>query len=122
MVSLWRCLPPACYSSRCGREAAAVSCLRACCLTAGLGSGSTFQMIAVFRQITLYNASTARRGAMSEAQREAGDGYLRSVLSLPLLAYGRLLLFQKAFGASLALTGSPVGIIFCCLHRLRPAY
>ncbi|ENO1450035.1 nitrate/nitrite transporter NarU, partial [Salmonella enterica] len=40
-------------------------------LTAGLGSGSTFQMIAViFRQITLYNVKL-RGGSDEQAQREA---------------------------------------------------
>lgn len=100
-------------------------------LTAGLGSGSTFQMIAViFRQITLYNVKL-RGGSDEQAQREAvtdtaaalgfisaigavGGFFIQSVwhlFGLDRLAGGRhenLLLF---YIACVLLTGWSTGVV-----------
>ncbi|EAN9354369.1 NarK family nitrate/nitrite MFS transporter [Salmonella enterica] len=80
-------------------------------LTAGLGSGSTFQMIAViFRQITLYNVKL-RGGSDEQAQREA-EAVTDTAAALGFIsAIGAVggFFIPKAFGTSLALTGSPVG-------------
>ena len=70
-------------------------------LTAGLGSGSTFQMIAViFRQITI-DSVKKRGGTDEQAQHEA-------VTDSAIGAIGGFFI-PKAFGTSLAMTGSPVG-------------
>ncbi len=64
-------------------------------LTAGLGSGSTFQMIAViFRQITLYNVKL-RGGSDEQAQREAVTDTAAAPVLSPLLALWAASLFQK---------------------------
>lgn len=78
-------------------------------LTAGLGSGSTFQMIAViFRQITIYRMKM-KGGSdeqVSERSRHRNGG--GSGLYLSHRRSGRLFIPQ-AFGMSLNMTGSPVG-------------
>ena len=68
-------------------------------LTAGLGSGSTFQMISViFRKLT-----------MDRVKAEGGSDE-RAMLGF-ISAIGAIggFFIPKAFGSSLALTGSPVG-------------
>ncbi|RIQ01843.1 NarK family nitrate/nitrite MFS transporter [Salmonella enterica] len=78
-------------------------------LTAGLGSGSTFQMIAViFRQITLYNVKL-RGGSDEQAQREAVTDTAAALGFISAIGAVGGFVIPKAFGTSLALTGSPVG-------------
>ncbi|EKZ8771941.1 nitrate/nitrite transporter [Salmonella enterica] len=78
-------------------------------LTAGLGSGSTFQMIAViFRQITLYNVKL-RGGSDEQAQREAVTDTAAALGFISAIGAVGGFFIPKAFGTSLALTGSPVG-------------
>ncbi|EAW4778083.1 NarK family nitrate/nitrite MFS transporter [Salmonella enterica] len=78
-------------------------------LTAGLGSGSTFQMIAViFRQITLYNVKL-RGGSDEQAQREAVTDTAAALGFISSIGAVGGFFIPKAFGTSLALTGSPVG-------------
>ncbi|ELR0390835.1 NarK family nitrate/nitrite MFS transporter [Salmonella enterica] len=78
-------------------------------LTAGLGSGFTFQMIAViFRQITLYNVKL-RGGSDEQAQREAVTDTAAALGFISAIGAVGGFFIPKAFGTSLALTGSPVG-------------
>ncbi|EDI3172580.1 nitrate/nitrite transporter [Salmonella enterica subsp. enterica serovar Muenchen] len=78
-------------------------------LTACLGSGSTFQMIAViFRQITLYNVKL-RGGSDEQAQREAVTDTAAALGFISAIGAVGGFFIPKAFGTSLALTGSPVG-------------
>ncbi|EGW0819561.1 NarK family nitrate/nitrite MFS transporter [Salmonella enterica subsp. enterica serovar Bareilly] len=78
-------------------------------LTAGLGSGSTFQMIAViFRQITLYNVKL-RGGSDEQAQREAVTDTAAALGFISAIGAVGGFFIPKAFGTSFALTGSPVG-------------
>ncbi|EHO5188768.1 NarK family nitrate/nitrite MFS transporter [Salmonella enterica] len=78
-------------------------------LTAGLGSGSTFQMIAViFRQITLYNVKLRGRSD-EQAQREAVTDTAAALGFISAIGAVGGFFIPKAFGTSLALTGSPVG-------------
>lgn len=78
-------------------------------LTAGLGSGSTFQMIAViFRQITLYRVKL-RGGTEEQAQREAVTDTAAALGFISAIGAVGGFFIPKAFGSSLALTGSPVG-------------
>ncbi|ENQ6138580.1 NarK family nitrate/nitrite MFS transporter [Salmonella enterica] len=78
-------------------------------LTAGLGSGSTFQMIAViFRQITLYNVKL-RGGSDEQAQREAVTDTAAALGFISAIGAVGGFFIPKSFGTSLALTGSPVG-------------
>ncbi|MDJ5625837.1 NarK family nitrate/nitrite MFS transporter [Salmonella enterica] len=78
-------------------------------LTAGLGSGSTFQMIAViFRQITLYNVKL-RGGSDEQAQHEAVTDTAAALGFISAIGAVGGFFIPKAFGTSLALTGSPVG-------------
>ncbi|EDG7117521.1 NarK family nitrate/nitrite MFS transporter [Salmonella enterica subsp. enterica serovar Derby] len=78
-------------------------------LTAGLGSGSTFQMIAViFHQITLYNVKL-RGGSDEQAQREAVTDTAAALGFISAIGAVGGFFIPKAFGTSLALTGSPVG-------------
>ncbi|EHK1984399.1 NarK family nitrate/nitrite MFS transporter [Salmonella enterica subsp. enterica serovar Newport] len=78
-------------------------------LTAGLGSGSTFQMIAViFRQITLYNVKLLG-GSDEQAQREAVTDTAAALGFISAIGAVGGFFIPKAFGTSLALTGSPVG-------------
>ncbi len=78
-------------------------------LTAGLGSGSTFQMISVnFRKMTLErvkNAGSSEATALREAATEtaAALGFISAIGAI-----GGFFI-PKAFGTSLALTGSPAG-------------
>ncbi|CRG51851.1 NarK family nitrate/nitrite MFS transporter [Yersinia wautersii] len=78
-------------------------------LTAGLGSGSTFQMIAViFRKLTIdrvINAGGSDEQAQHDAAREsaAALGFISAIGAI-----GGFFI-PKSFGTSLALTGSPAG-------------
>ncbi len=79
-------------------------------LTAGLGSGSTFQMIAViFRQITIYRVKM-KGGSDEQAQKRSRHRNSGMVLGF-ISAIGAVGGFftPQAFGMSLNMTGSPVG-------------
>ncbi|NDJ57658.1 NarK family nitrate/nitrite MFS transporter [Enterobacteriaceae bacterium 4M9] len=78
-------------------------------LTAGLGSGSTFQMIAViFRQITI--ARVKKRGGSDEqAQHEAVTDTAAALGFISAIGAIGGFFIPKAFGTSLAMTGSPAG-------------
>jgi len=78
-------------------------------LTAGLGSGSTFQMIAIiFRQITI--ARVKKRGGSDEqAQQEAVTDTAAALGFISAIGAVGGFFIPKAFGTSLAMTGSPVG-------------
>ena len=78
-------------------------------LTAGLGSGSTFQMIAViFRQITI-DSVKKRGGSDEQAQHEAVTDTAAALGFISAIGAIGGFFIPKAFGTSLALTGSPVG-------------
>ncbi|HAB24732.1 MAG: NarK family nitrate/nitrite MFS transporter [Pantoea sp.] len=78
-------------------------------LTAGLGSGSTFQMIAViFRQITM-DRMTAKGHSKEEAQHAAVTDTAAALGFISALGAVGGFFIPKAFGTSLTLTGSPVG-------------
>ena len=78
-------------------------------LTAGLGSGSTFQMIAViFRKITVDRVKAAG-GSDTEAQREAVTDTAAALGFISAIGAIGGFFIPKAFGTSLAMTGSPAG-------------
>ncbi|MGM3174106.1 NarK family nitrate/nitrite MFS transporter [Dickeya lacustris] len=78
-------------------------------LTAGLGSGSTFQMIAViFRGLTLARV-TAAGGSEEQAQRSAVTDTAAALGFISAIGAIGGFFIPKAFGTSLALTGSPAG-------------
>lgn len=78
-------------------------------ITAGLGSGSTFQMIAViFRQMTI-DSVKQRGGSDEQAQREAVTDTAAALGFISAIGAVGGFFIPKAFGTSLAMTGSPVG-------------
>ncbi|HHO8526908.1 TPA: NarK family nitrate/nitrite MFS transporter [Klebsiella pneumoniae] len=78
-------------------------------LTAGLGSGSTFQMIAViFRQLTI-DSVKQRGGSDEEAQHEAVTDTAAALGFISAIGAIGGFFIPKAFDTSLAMTGSPVG-------------
>ncbi|WOA51371.1 NarK family nitrate/nitrite MFS transporter [Dickeya solani] len=78
-------------------------------LTAGLGSGSTFQMIAViFRGLTVERV-TAEGGGEDEAQRSAVTDTAAALGFISAIGAIGGFFIPKAFGTSLAMTGSPAG-------------
>ena len=78
-------------------------------LTAGLGSGSTFQMIAViFRKITIDRVK-AKGGSDEQAQQEAVTDTAAALGFISAIGAVGGFFIPKAFGTSLAMTGSPVG-------------
>ena len=78
-------------------------------LTAGLGSGSTFQMIAViFRQITVYRVKM-KGGSDEQAQREAITETAAALGFISAIGAVGGFFIPQAFGMSLNMTGSPVG-------------
>lgn len=78
-------------------------------LTAGLGSGSTFQMIAViFRRLTTERVK-ARGGSDTDALREAVTDSAAALGFISAIGAIGGFFIPKAFGTSLALTGSPAG-------------
>ncbi|APG18329.1 NarK family nitrate/nitrite MFS transporter [Kosakonia radicincitans] len=78
-------------------------------LTAGLGSGSTFQMISViFRKMTMERVQK-RGGNESEAMREAATETAAALGFISAIGAIGGFFIPKAFGTSLALTGSPAG-------------
>ena len=78
-------------------------------LTAGLGSGSTFQMISViFRKMTMERVKKAG-GSESDAMREAATDTAAALGFISAIGAIGGFFIPKAFGTSLALTGSPAG-------------
>ncbi len=78
-------------------------------LTAGLGSGSTFQMIAViFRQITIYRVKM-KGGSDEQAQKEAVTETAAALGFISAIGAVGGFFIPQAFGMSLNMTGSPVG-------------
>ncbi|MEC5317740.1 NarK family nitrate/nitrite MFS transporter [Brenneria populi subsp. brevivirga] len=78
-------------------------------LTAGLGSGSTFQMIAViFRRLTVARVKAAG-GGDEQAQREAATDSAAALGFISAIGAIGGFFIPKAFGTSLELTGSPAG-------------
>jgi len=78
-------------------------------LTAGLGSGSTFQMIAViFRTITRKRV-LASGGTEAQAQHIAVTETASALGFISAIGAIGGFFIPKAFGTSLAMTGSPVG-------------
>ncbi|AUH00576.1 NarK family nitrate/nitrite MFS transporter [Prodigiosinella confusarubida] len=78
-------------------------------LTAGLGSGSTFQMIAViFRGLTLTRVK-ASGGSNEDAQRSAVTDTAAALGFISAMGAIGGFFIPKAFGTSLELTGSPAG-------------
>lgn len=78
-------------------------------LTAGLGSGSTFQMISViFRKLTMDRVK-AQGGTEERALREAATDTAAALGFISAIGAVGGFFIPKAFGTSLALTGSPAG-------------
>jgi NNP family nitrate/nitrite transporter-like MFS transporter len=78
-------------------------------LTAGLGSGSTFQMIAViFRQLAM-TAVLKKGGTQEQAQHTAVTDTAAALGFISAIGAIGGFFIPKAFGTSLSLTGSPVG-------------
>lgn len=76
-------------------------------MTAGLGSGSTFQMISVlFRKMTVDRVK-AQGGSDEEALRAAGTDTAAALGFISAIGAIGGFFIPKAFGTSLALTGSP---------------
>ncbi|MDR0217352.1 MAG: NarK family nitrate/nitrite MFS transporter [Enterobacteriaceae bacterium] len=78
-------------------------------LLAGLGSGSTFQMIAViFRQLTISKVKL-HGGSDEQAQHEAVTDTAAALGFISAIGAVGGFFIPKAFGTSLAMTGSPIG-------------
>ncbi|KNC09546.1 nitrate/nitrite transporter NarK [Klebsiella sp. RIT-PI-d] len=78
-------------------------------LTAGLGSGSSFQMIAfLFRKMTVERVKAAG-GTDEQATREAATDTAAALGFISAIGAIGGFFIPKAFGTSLALTGSPAG-------------
>ncbi len=78
-------------------------------LTAGLGSGSSFQMIAfLFRKMTMARVKAAG-GTEEQAMREAATDTAAALGFISAIGAIGGFFIPKAFGTSLALTGSPAG-------------
>lgn len=76
-------------------------------MTAGLGSGSTFQMISVlFRKMTVDRVK-AQGGSDEEALRAAGTDTAAALGFISAIGAIGGFFIPKAFGTSLAMTGSP---------------
>ncbi|HAP82743.1 MAG TPA: nitrate/nitrite transporter, partial [Enterobacteriaceae bacterium] len=78
-------------------------------LTAGLGSGSTFQMISViFRKLTMDRVKAAG-GSEEQAIRESATDTAAALGFISAIGAIGGFFIPKAFGTSLELTGSPAG-------------
>ena len=78
-------------------------------LTAGLGSGSTFQMITVILRRQAVERVKAHGGGEDEAQRSAMTESAAALGFISAIGAAGGFFIPKAFGTSLALTGSPAG-------------
>lgn len=78
-------------------------------LTAGLGSGSTFQMISVILRRLAIKRVLANGGGESAAQQAAVTDTAASLGFISAIGAAGGFFIPKAFGTSLALTGSPAG-------------
>jgi NNP family nitrate/nitrite transporter-like MFS transporter len=78
-------------------------------LTAGLGSGSTFQMITVILRRLAVSRVLAQGGSNEEAQREAATESAAALGFISAIGAAGGFFIPQAFGMSLALTGSPAG-------------
>lgn len=84
-------------------------------LTAGLGSGSTFQMIAVlFRQITIEKVKL-RGGSDEEAQKLAATDSAAALGFISAIGALGGFFIPQGFGLSLSMTGSPVDALIMFL-------
>lgn len=78
-------------------------------LTAGLGSGSTFQMIAVIFRTLTRKRILAEGGSEAQAQHVAVTETAAALGFISAIGAIGGFFIPKAFGTSLAMTGSPVG-------------
>mgnify|MGYP005983400845 FL=1 len=78
-------------------------------LTAGLGSGSTFQMIAVIFRTLTRKRVLAGGGSEAQAQHIAATETAAALGFISAIGAIGGFFIPKAFGTSLAMTGSPVG-------------
>ncbi|QHM70984.1 nitrate/nitrite transporter NarU [Mixta intestinalis] len=78
-------------------------------LTAGLGSGSTFQMIAVIFRTLTRKRVLASGGSEAQAQHIAATETAAALGFISAIGAIGGFFIPKAFGTSLAMTGSPVG-------------
>jgi len=78
-------------------------------LTAGLGSGSTFQMIAVVFRAKTIERVKSRGGSDEQAQHEALTDTSAALGFISAIGAIGGFFIPKAFGSSLAMTGSPAG-------------
>jgi NNP family nitrate/nitrite transporter-like MFS transporter len=78
-------------------------------LTAGLGSGSTYQMIAVIFRKTTAERALAQGKTAEVAQREAVTDTAAALGFISSIGAIGGFFIPQAFGMSLAMTGSPAG-------------
>lgn len=78
-------------------------------LTAGLGSGSTFQMIAIIFRTVTRKRVLAAGGTEAQAQHVAVTETAAALGFISAIGAIGGFFIPKAFGTSLAMTGSPVG-------------
>ncbi|TKI06571.1 NarK family nitrate/nitrite MFS transporter [Martelella alba] len=78
-------------------------------LTAGLGSGSTFQMITVILRRLAVNRIKAAGGGEEDAQRTANTESAAALGFISAIGAAGGFFIPQAFGVSLKLTGSPAG-------------
>ncbi|MEA9390177.1 NarK family nitrate/nitrite MFS transporter [Acerihabitans sp. TG2] len=78
-------------------------------LTAGLGSGSTFQMITVILRKMSVTRVLASGGSEEKAQREAATESAAALGFISAIGAAGGFFIPQAFGMSLSLTGSPAG-------------
>lgn len=90
--------------------------------TAGLGSGSTFQMISVVFRRLIVTSVKAKGGSDAQAQVKAATDTAAALGFISAIGAIGGFFIPKAFGTSLALTGSPVNamkvFIFCYIACL----
>jgi len=78
-------------------------------LTAGLGSGSTFQMITVILRKLSVSRVLAAGGSEEEAQRESATESAAALGFISAIGAAGGFFIPQSFGMSLSLTGSPAG-------------
>ncbi|BDH45007.1 MFS transporter [Salmonella enterica subsp. enterica serovar Choleraesuis] len=80
-------------------------------LTAGLGSGSTFQMIAIIIRADTQRRVLAAGGSEADANREAATDSAAALGFISAIGAAGGFFIPKAFGTSLAMTGSAEGAL-----------